>query len=136
MALVVPDAFEVEVLTNWVTAAFTMKLYSNDVTPSGASSAATFTEVTGGGYASKPLTFANWTITSGNPSQAIYNATQQWTFTGATGGTGNIYGYFVTRNSDGKLMYAERFPAANVPFVPQAGSIIKVLPRLSAESLF
>lgn len=136
MSLVVPDAFEVEVLTNWVTSALTMKLYGNDVTPSGGSSAATFTEISGGGYAAKPLTFANWTVSAGDPSQAVYNAIQQWTFTGPIGGTGNIYGYFVTRNSDGKLMYAERFPSANVPFVPIAGSIIKVLPRLTAQSLF
>lgn len=136
MTLVVPNTFEVEVLTNWVTPALTMRLYSNDVTPSGGSTPGGFTEVTGGGYAAKPLTFGNWTISAGDPSQAVYNATQQWTFTGATGAPGTIYGYYVTRNSDGKLMYAERFPSAVVPFTPVAGSIIKVLPRLTCQSLF
>lgn len=136
MSLVVPNTLEVEVLTDLMTDALTMKLYGNDATPAAGSSAASFTEISGGGYASKPLTFANWSISAGDPSQAVYNATQQWTFTGPISGTGNVYGYFVTRNSDGKLMWAERFPSAVVPFVPIAGSIIKVLPRFTAQSQF
>jgi hypothetical protein len=134
MPLVVPDALEVEVLTTLLTPALTMKLYSNNYTPVGGSAAANFTEVAGGGYANKPLTFANWVITSG--SLALYNAMQEWVFTGVTNAPGTIYGYYITRNSDGKLMWAERFPAANVPFTPIAGSIIRVLPRLTAESAF
>lgn len=136
MSLIVPDTLEVEVITNALTLALTMKLYSNNVTPVGTTTAAAFTEVTGGGYASKPLTFANWTITSGDPSQAIYTSTQQWTFTGPTSGPGTVYGYFVTRNSDGKLMWSERFPTALVPFAPIVGSIIKVLPKFTAQSQF
>lgn len=136
MSLVVPNTLEVEVLTDLMTSALTMKLYGNDATPAAGSSAASFNEISGGGYASKPLTFANWSISAGDPSQAVYNATQQWTFTGPISGTGNVYGYFVTRNSDGKLMWAERFPSAVVPFVPIAGSIIKVLPRFTAQSQF
>lgn len=136
MSLIVPDTIEVEVLTNVLTPALTMKLYSNNFTPAHDSSAASFTEVTGGGYASKPLTFANWAITPGDPSQAIYNALQQWTFTGPTTGPGTIYGYYVTRNSDGKLMWAERFPSGVVPFVTINGSVIKVFPRFTAQSAF
>ena len=136
MSLKVPNALEVEVLTTLMTPALTMKLYSNNVTPGDGDTAATYTEVSGGGYASKPLTFANWTITAGTPSSANYSPIQEWTFTGPTNAPGTIYGYFVTRNSDGKLMWAERFPAANVPFAPIAGSIIKVLPKFTAESQF
>jgi len=136
MSLVVPNALEVEILTEKLTPALTIKLYSNDATPSGSSSAASFTEVTGGGYAGLPLTLANWGIIAGNPSIALYNASQQWTFTGNTGGPGTIYGYFVTRNSDGILMWAERFPSANVPFTPINGSVIRVLPKFTAQSEF
>jgi len=136
MPLIVPNVLEVEVLTTLLTPALTMKLYGNDATPSASSSAASFTEISGGGYASKPLTFANWTISAGDPSTGVYNASQLWTFTGPIGGTGNIYGYFVTRNSDGKLMWAERFPSAVVPFAPITGSKINVLPRFSAQSEF
>ena len=136
MSQVVPDALEVEVLTTLLTSALTMRLYSNNATPSGSSSAASFTEVTGGGYANKPLTFAHWTIVAGDPSTATYDAAQVWTFTGATGGPGTIYGYYVTRNSDGKLMWAERFPPANVPFTPINGSVINVLPAFECQSEF
>lgn len=135
MGLVVPNAIEVEVLNFLLNTPLTLKLYSNDKTPSGGDSAAGYTEVIGGGYVSKALVGANWTITSGDPSFGTY-ASQEWIFTGATGGTGNIYGYFVTRNSDGKLMWAERFPSANVPFIPETGSKILVLPRYSVQSLF
>src|SRR5215203_3433886 len=118
MGLVVPDVLEVEVLTDLLTSALTLKLYGNNVTPVGGSSAASFNEIAGGGYASLPLTFANWGIVAGTPSLATYNATQNFNFTGVINAPGTIYGYFVTRNSDGKLMFAERFPAANVPFSP------------------
>lgn len=135
MGLVVPNVLEVEILTEKLTPALTLKLYGNNVTPSATSAAANFNEISGGGYASKPLTFANWTIVGGAPSLAVY-LLQQWTFTGVIDAPGSIYGYFVTRNSDGKLMWAERFPAAVVPFGPIAGSIIRILPRFSAESQF
>lgn len=136
MSIKVPNAIEVEVLTAIVTPALTLKLYSNDKTPADGDTSASYTEVTGGGYASKPLTFANWGITSGAPSVALYNTTQVWTFTGPTGGPGTIYGIFITRNSDGKLICAERFPSATVPFNPVNGSIIRYLPRITAESQF
>lgn len=136
MGFVVPNALEVEVLTTLLTPALTLKLFSNNATPSGASNAASFTEVVGGGYVSLPLTFANWAITGGDPSQGVYNAIQTWIFTGPTGGPGTIYGYFVTRNSDGKLYLAERFAPAIVPFSPVNGSKVQILPKFSAQSEF
>lgn len=136
MSLIVPNAYEVEALNDLLTPPLTLRLYGNAATPSGTSTAAAFTEITGGGYAAKPLTLANWNISAGDPSQAVYNATQAWTFTGIIDPPGTIYGYFVTRDSDGLLMWAERFPAANVPFVPINGSIIKILPKYTAQSAF
>jgi hypothetical protein len=136
MSMVIPDALEVEVLTTLLTPALTLRLYSNNVTPVGTNAAASFTEVAGGGYTSFPLTFAHWSIVSGNPSVGVYDATQTWNFTGVTNAPGTIYGYYVTRNSDGKLMWAERFASGLVPFSPIAGSVIKVLPRFTADSLF
>lgn len=134
MTLIVPNAREIDVLTNLLNAALTLKLYGNDATPSGTSVAASFTEISGGGYASKPISFANWDITGGSPTIALYDTTQSWVFTGAINPPGNIYGYFLTRNSDGLLMYAERFPVGIVPFVPIAGSVIRVTPRITCES--
>jgi hypothetical protein len=136
MSLVVPNALEVEILNDKLNTPLTLRLYGNNKVPAGADVAANYTEIAGGGYASLPLVFANWTITAGDPSLAVYNTTQIWTFTGVINAPGTIYGYFVTRNSDGKLMWAERFPAFNVPFTPIAGSVIRVAVRFSAQSQF
>lgn len=135
MGLKVPDAIEVEVLTTLLTPAHTLRLYGNDYTPVDTSTTGNFTEIAGGGYANLPITFANWTIVSGTPSQATYPS-QSWTFTGPINAPGTIYGYYITRNSDNKLLLAERFPSANVPFAPIAGSRVVILPRFSAESQF
>lgn len=136
MPLVVPNSLEVEILTDVLTPALTIRIYGNDKTPAAGDTAAAYTEITGGGYAAIPLTFANWNITAGDPSVAIYNSVQKWTFNDVINSPGTIYGYYVTRDSDSKLMWAERFPDAVVPFEPIAGSIIQVLARFSAQSQF
>lgn len=136
MGMVVPNVVENEILTAALTPALTLRLYSSDTTPIGTTLAAAFIEVAGGGYANKALTLANWGIIQGNPTTALYNAVQTWTFTGPTNAPAVIYGYYVTRNSDGKLMWAERFAAGVIPFAPILGSIIKVTPRFTAQSLF
>jgi len=134
MTLIVPNSREVDILTNFLTPALTLRLYGNNATPSATSVAGDFTEIAGGGYASKSLTFANWTITGGAPSIALYNSTQAWTFTGAINAPGTIYGYYIIETVSGALKYAERFSAGVVPFSPINGSIVKVLPRITAES--
>jgi|SRR5215467_4360497 len=136
MSQVVPNQLEVEILTNLLNTAITLRLYGNNATPAAGSTAASFTEIAGGGYAAKALTFANWVITAGDPSTAQYNAVQQFIFTGVINAPGTIYGYYVTRNSDGHLLWAERFAAALVPFAPIAGSQINILPAFSAQSQF
>lgn len=136
MPLVIPNVQEVEVLTNRLNTPMTIRLYGNNVTPTGLTTAAAFTEIAGGGYANKPLTFANWNISPGDPSIAVYNATQTWTFTGIINAPGTVYGYYITRNSDGLLILSERFPAGVIPFSPIAGSVVRVLPRYSAQSQF
>src|SRR3982751_2479471 len=113
MSLVVPNAIEVEVLTTLLTPAYTLRIYGNNKTPAAGDVAANYTEISGGGYVAKAITFANWTIVAGAPSLATYTG-QTWIFTAAIDAPGTIYGYYVTRNSDGKLLLAERFPAANV----------------------
>lgn len=135
MSFIVPNIVEVETLTEILTPAHTLKLYGNNYTPLPTSVAANFTEIAGGGYANKPITFANWTITAGEPSQAVYTG-QTWIFSGVIDAPGTIYGYYITRNSDGKLLLAERFPPANVPFSPVAGSKIILLPTFSCQSQF
>lgn len=135
MSIKVNNVVEVEVIVSLLTPPHKLRLYGNDKTPGNTDVSADFTEISGGGYANKPILFANWTITPGSPSKAVYTG-QTWIFTGVIDAPGTIYGYYITRDSDGKLLLAERFPSANVPFNPVNGSKIVLLPTFSCESQF
>jgi hypothetical protein len=135
MSLVVPDAVEVIILQLFLNTPLTLRIFGNDATPGPASTAASFTEIAGGGYAGKALTYAGWGFTPNAPSVALY-AKQTWIFTGPINAPGVIYGYYVTRNSDGILLWAERFPPAVVPFTPILGSVAEVTPRFTGSSVY
>lgn len=135
MSLIVPDASEVDMLKAILNTPLTLRLYSNNYTPVAASIAASFTEVAGGGYTNRPLLYAGWAFTAGAPSYALA-ALESWTYTGPVNAPGTVYGYYVTRDSDGKLMWAERFPAAVLPFTPIAGSTTKITPKFTGSSVF
>ena len=132
MTLVVPNVGEQSALNKLLNQNLTLKLFSNNITPGETDTAASYTEVSGGGYASKPLTFANWTVTPGAPTAALYNAAQDFSFTGATGAPSTIYGYYIVDGSN-VLILAERFAPAVVPFTPIAGSLIRITPRIEAS---
>lgn len=139
MGFLVPKAILLDTLNATLNAplGWTLKLYGNDKTPAPGDSTAGYTEIAGGGYTPKPIIFASWIINvTTDVPQASYNETQIWTFTGAINAPGTIYGYYMTRNSDGRLMLAERFIGALVPFSPEAGSQVRVLPRYSVRSQF
>lgn len=106
---------------------FTLKLFTNNVTPADTDTAATYTEATGGGYAAITLTNGSFTVTVGNdPSDAVY-AQQTFTFTGALTGNPAIYGYFVV-DADGILQWAEARAAGT--FTPaNNGDTYKVTPK-------
>jgi hypothetical protein len=132
MAIVIPNVTEVATLNVFlVTEDLFLRLYSNDVIPGEGDTAATYNQVTGGGYNSIVLDKDNWTITSGNPSFAI-QAQTTFSFTGATNAPSTIYGYYVV-NALGVLQWAERFPGANVPFTSISGSSIRITPRMECS---
>jgi hypothetical protein len=135
MALVVPNASEV-IMLNYILNIdapenLSMRLYANNVIPDENSTVASFTEVANGlGYTTggQSLLPGSWSVISGNPSQAEH-IELTWTFTGAAG---NIYGYYVTRDTGGELLWAERF--TNGPFnITTNGDEIKITPRLTLE---
>lgn len=136
MNIVFPFVLQMELLTYIAKAGvpadgnLTIRLYGNNLTPGDSNITADFTEISGGGYTSKPLTFANWTISSGSP--ATYPA-QQWTFTGAIAGPGTVYGFYVTRNNDGKFQFGGKFDA---PISPVNGSVVNVTPTVNLVSLY
>lgn len=132
MALVIPNITESAVLVWFLKSAdLFLRLYSNNVTPGEGDTAATFTQVAGGGYAAITLVAASWTVTLGDPTFAV-QAQKTFTFTAVTNAPGTIYGYYVV-NGAGVLQWAERFPGANVPFTPIAGSSIKITPRMECN---
>jgi hypothetical protein len=109
MTILVPDVSEIILLKNFLNIEapqeLVVRLYSSDTTPSDTDTAATYTEVAGGGYAPIALNPLNWVLTPGTPSDAAY---PQLTFA-FSGAIGNVYGYFVTQFDSGSIMWAERF---------------------------
>lgn len=133
--LVVPDEGEVVALAAWLgktaPAAYTLRLFSNNHTPVHGDTNASYTEVTGGGYAAFLLTAANWVITAGSPSTAAY-ALHNFVFTGAIGGSGTVYGYYIT-DANNKVAVAQLL---NTPFTPAVnGDMVIVTPQITFASV-
>lgn len=108
----------------------TLKLFGNNITPGEADTAATYTEVSGGGYAAKTMTGANWTAANGSNSYITHSA-QTFSFTGAT--TPNtVYGYYLVQSTSNRVMWAERF--SDGPYaINNNGDSITITARLELE---
>jgi hypothetical protein len=105
------------------------RFFATNITPAETDVAGSYTEATGGGYASKTMTGASWTVTNGAPTSADY-AQHTWTFTGALTTNPTIYGYYVTRVTDGDLVLAEAF----TPFTPATnGDQILLTPKITCD---
>ena len=133
MTILFPQAGELialkAMLNNTAGQDLTMKLFKSNTTPSNTDTAATYTECTFVGYASKALPGATtWTFTGGAPSSATA-AAQVWIYTGNTV-SDTIYGYFYVQTTSGILLAAERDPA---PFtVANNGDQYQVTPAITA----
>lgn len=105
------------------------RLFATNVTPAETDTAGSYTEASGGGYASKTLTGASWTVTNGAPTDAAY-AQQTWTFTGPLTTNATVYGYYVTRVTDADLVLAETFTS----FTPvNNGDQILLTPHITCD---
>src|SRR5690606_29537175 len=106
---------------------YTMKLYKNDYTPIGSSTAVDFTEADFTNYTAATLTRANWgaVTTVNNKAQSTYSAQQSWTC-----GTGGImvYCYYIVGATSVLLLWGERFSAARIL---SDGNILKLAPIIS-----
>lgn len=132
MPLVVPNVGEGNALRAWIASGKTLRLFTNNITPGEADTAATYTEAAGNGYAALALTGGTgggaWTVTEGAPSSASYPQ-QTFTFTGALG---NVYGYYVTETTGGALCWAERF--SDGPYnIANNGDQIKITPTITFD---
>jgi hypothetical protein len=131
VALVVPNNGEGDALDGFTgksaLSTLVLRLYSNNITPAETDTAATYTEYAATGYAAITLVAANWVTTEGAPGSTSY-AQQTFTMTAA----GDAYGYYLTRNTGGRIAWSERFTAA--PFsIPAGGGTIKITPQLTAD---
>ena len=130
MALVLPNIGEVEMLEcalkDASPEALILKLYSNNYDGLEASTAASFTEVSGGGYAAKALTRAGWgAAVAADPSYIPYGSGQVFAFTGAVAA---VVGYFLVGATSGNLYWAERmYAGAGQAFAN--GDSLTVTPR-------
>jgi hypothetical protein len=121
MTIQTGNALEVDVLTwllsaaGWAGGNTSLRLYTNDVdaglTPAQkkALTNAAFTEATFAGYAAKTLTAANWVITGGLPTAAVYNALQSFERS-STGAAQIVRGYWIRRVSDSRILHYDKFP--------------------------
>ena len=133
MTIKVPSAGEIAMLKDALgktsPSTLTLKLFVNDVVPGDADTAATYTEMSTLGYASKSLATATWAVAAnGSVAQATYTA-QTWTFT--AGAAVTVYGYYVV-GADTIIRWAERFDA---PFSAQyTNDTITVTPQFTFGS--
>ena len=126
-----PNAAKVVAANKFLDSNLTLKLFSNDHTPAVGDTAASYTEVAGGGYSSKTLATASWNTVSGNPTISTY-AAQDFEFTGATTSPSTIYGYYIVDASN-VVRGSQRFSELVVPFTPVSGSLIRITPRLQVS---
>jgi hypothetical protein len=130
MTLLAPSAGEVCMLNNLLHNAaipenLLLKLYSNSKAPAAGDTAASYTEVSGGGYAAKTLTNgASWTTTSGTPSYSTYTA-QTFNFTG----TITTYGYFIVGATSGTIYWAEEIYPSGQTF--NNGDSLTITPKIT-----
>ena len=133
MALLFPNNGEGDALQYLVNRAapenLVLRLYTSNTTPAEADTAGTYTEATGFGYAALTLTGASWGAPSEGAPSSIAYAQQTFTFTGALG---NVYGYYMTRATSGRIAYSERF--ADGPYnIVNNGDQIKITPTITCD---
>jgi hypothetical protein len=133
MALLFPNNGEGDALQYLVNRAapenLVLRLYTSNTTPAEADTAGTYTEATGFGYAALTLTGASWGAPSEGAPSSIAYAQQTFTFTGALG---NVYGYYLTRATSGRIAYSERF--SDGPYnIVNNGDQIKITPTITCD---
>jgi hypothetical protein len=139
MALIIPNVGEQLLLQFMVgdaapAATWSLRLFVNDFTPSPTSVIGSFTEMSTQNYSLKSLTNTNWVISGPLPEALATYAEQTFTFDGSGGAT-NVYGYYLTDDTGGALLWAERFPSAPIVVPATFGGEIKLTPTFQFATL-
>lgn len=124
----IPYAARIAQLEHILNQVITIRLYSNEVILTPSKSAGDFTEVIGGGYVSKLIAPADWTVAQDGATVAGEGVELEWVFTGVTNTPATIYGYYYT-DENNALLGAEGFSALVEPI---SGTKIRITPRYVA----
>lgn len=135
MPLIVPNASEVTLLQFALGYATpgnqTLKLFTNNITPSDTDVAASYTVMSGQGYADITLTKSSWSVTSSaGVGTAVYGQ-QTWTFT--AGGPTIVYGYYIVDSTTGLLLWSELFNSPKT--IANAGDQIQITPTITLSKV-
>jgi hypothetical protein len=131
MALVVMNTGEEEMLKR-ITGKepqgdLTLHLYDATVAISETTILTDFNEVSATGYTAGGYTLANalWTITPGEPTEALFDEVP----IAVTSGIAGVYGYYITNALNDVLLWAEEF--VDGPYViPSGGGSVFVTPKI------
>lgn len=141
MSLVVPDVAEILMLQYLVNMLATdgtagpaggqrvLRLYTNNPTVDDSITNSIITEAVGAtGYAPITLVGSSWTTTQTNGTTTAVYSEQTFTFTTAV----TVYGYYVTSQTGGNLLWVEKFSGA--PFqLPAGGGEIAITPKITLD---
>lgn len=137
MALIVPNIGEIELLDRLLQGGtyasdgnYVLKLFQNNYTPTTISTLGDFTEADFTSYASVTLSQSGWlSATTNTLGKAESSYTQQSWTCGSVGNT--IYGYYVSGDVSGELLWAERFGSAKVL---TNGDILNLIPVITLST--
>jgi hypothetical protein len=124
MSMVIPNEGETQLLNDLLAGGtlenWSLRLYSNNITPAETDTASTYTEATFTGYSAKTLTRSvtgtTWatptqtgtTLESSNAKSTYGSSAQSWNATSAQ----TIYGYYLVGATSTKLIAAEKFASS------------------------
>lgn len=104
-----------------------LRMYTNNITPAYTDILGSYTESSAAGYAGITLTGASWTVATTTGTTVANYAQQTFSYTTSE----SVYGYFVTSNGKGQVLWAERF-SGSVPFnIPSGGGTVSITPRVT-----
>lgn len=106
-----------------------LKLYSNDHTPTATDDGTAYTEATFTGYSAKTLSRGSWGTpsTSDGVASIAYSAAQTWDATSAQ----EIYGYYLVGGTSGALIGAEKFSTVRELAI---NDTLSVLPKITLDT--
>jgi hypothetical protein len=118
MAGTVPEAGEIDTLTDMISSMlgnWYMRLISSNFTPGTGTTLASLLAIEASFTGYTPAALTTWSAPSIDGTTAAISVNTQGQFTGTgVGGTGNLYGYFLTNSGGTKLYGCEKFSGAPI----------------------